>query len=77
VPGAERTVRHRKLGQRQNDAGCDDRVALNEQRTIVERAVGREQADDQVCADFRLETGAGRGILIETDLLFDGDDRAG
>jgi hypothetical protein len=76
VAGAEALVRDGELGERQDDAGGDDGVALDEHGAVVERSVGREQADDEVGGDARLDAGAGLGVFIEADVALDGDDRA-
>jgi hypothetical protein len=76
VAGTQAAVGHGELRQRQDHAGGDDGVALDEDGAVVERAVGREQADDQVGADAGLDARPGFGVLIESDVALDGDDGA-
>jgi hypothetical protein len=76
VPRAEALVGDGELRERQDHAGRDDGVALDEHGAVVERAVGREQADDEVGADARLDAGAGFGVFVQADVALDGDDGA-
>src|SRR5690606_8043027 len=76
VARAQGAVGDRELRERQNHARGDDRVTVDQHRAVVQGAVRREQADDEIRAHARLQAGTGLGILVEADVALDGDDRA-
>ena len=76
VAGPEALGVDRRLGERQQRAGREDRVAADDDGAVVERRPGREDRAQEVGRQVAVDHDAGLGDLLEPGLALDDDERA-
>ena len=64
------------VGERQEAARRRDAAVLDDERAVVDRRVGQEDAGDQLARHLRVEPGADVDVLVQPDLVLQHDQRA-